>query len=271
MQRFPVLFVCAFLFLSRLGHAQEGRGLTLPDGDAKELTTMVCSQCHGLKETLLLRDGQKGWEDVVDRMVLYGAQLTPAEAARVSRYLGTELGPGKDLMVGGSVSPHGGRGAVENIALPAGPGQALVATRCILCHDLGRVTGVNRSTSDWEAITTSMLRGLNDSPNEVQTMISYLQTNFSRGGQAIAHVQMQSAPRRSNDVFAQKCQLCHSIQAGKNQLGPSLFGEMREPHPKKTEQEIRTIVRDGKGKMPAFKDLLTEEDTDNLITYLRSL
>lgn len=267
--RLSAFLACLSLCLSRSAYAQEGRGQVLPDGDAKELTTMVCSQCHGLRETLLLRDGYAGWKETVDRMVLYGTQLTPSEAERVTRYLATELGPGKDLMPGGGASPHGA-GGMTNLPLPPGHGQALVAARCVLCHDLGRVTGVNRSTSDWIAITNNMMRGLNDTPNEIGTMIAYLQTNFSPGRQATVQSQSQAASH-SNDVFAQKCQLCHAIKPGRGQLGPSLFGEMREPHPKKTEQEIRTIIRDGKGKMPAFKDLITEQDTDNLIAYIRSL
>jgi mono/diheme cytochrome c family protein len=254
------------LYSSGSALAQERREQPLPDGDGKELVAFACSQCHGLRETQILRDGEKAWEEVVNRMVLYGAQLSPSEADRVTHYLATELGPGKDVMQGGTGSPHG----MKNISLPEGAGKDLVAARCVLCHDMGRVTGVARSKSDWDSITRNMLRGLSDTPDEIQTMISYLQANFSKDLRSSQHTQPHSV-HSGGDVFTQKCLPCHSTEPGKDLLGPSLYGEMREGRPKKTEQEIRAIIRDGKGKMPAFKKTLSEEDTDNLLAYIRSL
>lgn len=72
-------------------------------------------------------------------------------------------------------------------------------------------------------------------------------------------------------VFIQRCFQCHSVQEDQVKFGPSLFNEMKKPHPKKTATEIRTILKDGKGKMPSFKDVLTQEDTDNLLAYIHSL
>jgi mono/diheme cytochrome c family protein len=72
-------------------------------------------------------------------------------------------------------------------------------------------------------------------------------------------------------VFLQRCFQCHSTAEGQVKFGPSLYGELKPPHPKKTPAEIRTILKEGKGKMPSFKDILTQEDTDNLIAYIHSL
>jgi mono/diheme cytochrome c family protein len=73
------------------------------------------------------------------------------------------------------------------------------------------------------------------------------------------------------DVFVQKCFQCHSVLEGQVRLGPSLYHVAKGPRPKKTPTEIREIVTNGKGKMPPFKEILTQEDTDNLLAYLRSL
>jgi mono/diheme cytochrome c family protein len=73
------------------------------------------------------------------------------------------------------------------------------------------------------------------------------------------------------DLFTQKCFQCHSVNEGQVRLGPSLFGEMKGPDPKKTAAEIRGILKDGKGKMPSFKEVLTQKDTDDLIAYLHTL
>jgi cytochrome c5 len=179
------LLLCAALCLTGVAHAQEegGRGPALPDGDGKPLVTVVCSQCHGLRQTEILRDGQNGWQDVVNRMVLYGAQLSPSEAQQVTHYLATELGPGsKDLMRSGALpaqSPLGN--GTKEITLPDGPGKDLVASHCVMCHDLERVASSTRSNADWQAITSNMVeRGLKASPDELQTMIAYLSAHFGK-------------------------------------------------------------------------------------------
>ena len=165
---------CFLLCFAGPLRAQEGRVPALPEGDGKQLVATACSQCHGLRQTQILRDGQNGWQEVVDRMVLYGAQLTPAEAATVTHYLAVQLGPGTDPMRSGTLP-----GGSKEMTLPAGTGKDLVQTRCVLCHDLGRVVGSTRSKADWESITNNMVeRGLKASPADIQTMVAYLSAQF---------------------------------------------------------------------------------------------
>jgi len=180
------LLLCASICLTGLAYAQDeggGRGPALPDGDGKQLVTVVCSQCHGLRQTQILRDGQSGWDEVVHRMVLYGAQLSPSEADLVTRYLAAQLGPGsKDLMRSGALPPQTALGnGTKEISLPDGAGKDLVAARCVMCHDLERVVSSTRSKADWESITSNMVgRGLKATPDELQTMIAYLSTHFGK-------------------------------------------------------------------------------------------
>ena len=161
--------------------AQRERGVTLPDGDGKELVAFACSQCHGLKETVILRDGREGWQEVVDRMVLYGAQLSPSEADQVTRYLVAELGP-RTTVVHGDLPSRADLGIAPGLAaLPEGAGRELVATRCAQCHDLGKVVSSRRTKADWVAITNNMVqRGMKATPTETQTMIGYLQASLSK-------------------------------------------------------------------------------------------
>jgi mono/diheme cytochrome c family protein len=92
-----------------------------------------------------------------------------------------------------------------------------------------------------------------------------------------AQAQTPAAPKGAGnahvgeEVFTKRCFQCHSVIEGQVRFGPSLFGVMKGPHPRKTAPEIRTILKDGKNKMPPFKDILTEEDTDNLLAYLHTL
>lgn len=61
------------------------------------------------------------------------------------------------------------------------------------------------------------------------------------------------------------------MNEGQVRFGPSLYGEMKGTPPKKSATQIRTILSEGKGKMPSFKEKLTKEDVDNLIAYLHTL
>ena len=72
-------------------------------------------------------------------------------------------------------------------------------------------------------------------------------------------------------LFTQKCFQCHSVLPDQVRFGPSLYGALNKPHPRKTDAQVRTILENGKGKMPSFKDVLSKQDTDNLLAYLHSL
>lgn len=177
------LLFCTYLCCSSWMYGQQKGRTVLPDGDGKQLVTLVCSQCHGLREIAILRDGQQGWRQTVDRMVLYGAQLSPSEAELVTRYLATELGPDTGAMHSGTTPRQAAFGhEPRNISLPAGRGRELVATRCVQCHSLEKVVGTSRSNADWVSVTHNMVqRGLQATPEEIRTIISYLQANFSTG------------------------------------------------------------------------------------------
>jgi len=137
--------VVGLLFcFSGLLRAQEGRAPALPEGDGKQLVAAVCSQCHGLRQTQILRDGQNGCEETVNRMVLSGAQLTPAQADTITHYLAVQLGPGTDPM---STGPLPGNNTKE-ISLPVGRGRNLCkrAACCVTTWEESRVPHAARQT-----------------------------------------------------------------------------------------------------------------------------
>src|SRR6266571_3941117 len=124
---------------------------SLPAGTGRDLVAAACTQCHGLKMIVALRDGPAGWKHFVDDMILRGAQLTPQEADSVTQYLSKNFGPGTSPMQSG----------LKSEPLPSGDGEKLVESHCALCHDLGRITNVA-------------------TPAEVLTMASYLAAHFGK-------------------------------------------------------------------------------------------
>jgi hypothetical protein len=80
------------LILSALPvHGQRGGGGTavnLPDGNGKELVTVVCGSCHGLN---MITSGwgydRKGWDDLISSMV----KLPDEQRGVITSYLGTHF------------------------------------------------------------------------------------------------------------------------------------------------------------------------------------
>ncbi len=91
-------------------------------------------------------------------------------------------------------------------------------------------------------------------------------------------------------VFKQ-CALCHTTEAGKNKIGPSLFGvvgreagtapnfnysdAMKNFKHKWTPEELHTYLEDPRKLVPGtkmiFPGLKNEKDRDNVIAYLETL
>jgi cytochrome c5 len=146
-------------------HAQVATAL--PEGDGREVIATACSQCHALSVIMAGRDGPVGWKRHVYNMVLRGAQLSPREADTVIAYLTTHFGPGAPA------------GPSASSALPVGAGKELVETRCVVCHDLVRVTAVKREKRDWDTIVANMYdRWGQSAPDEVQAISAYLNSQF---------------------------------------------------------------------------------------------
>ena len=81
----------------------------------------------------------------------------------------------------------------------------------------------------------------------------------------------QEAVHAGQKVFTQRCFQCHSVIPDQVRFGPSLHGVLSKPHPRKTDAQVRMILKNGKGKMPSFNDVLSKQETDDLLAYLHSL
>ena len=139
----------------------------LPAGEGRDIVAVACTQCHTLGPLVVMRDGPAGWKRHVYNMVIRGAQLTPRDVDTVLQYLNSNFGPGQSLP------------PAKPIALVAGAGKELVETRCMLCHDLERVTAAKRQKREWPGVVANMFDrfGL-AAPDEARAISSYLAANY---------------------------------------------------------------------------------------------
>ncbi len=75
-------------------------------------------------------------------------------------------------------------------------------------------------------------------------------------------------------VYKTKCAACHgpagdaSTPAGKALKVPSFISEQAM---KETDANLLTIAKNGKGKMPAWRDKLSEDQLRDLIAFIRTM
>ena len=81
-------------------------------------------------------------------------------------------------------------------------------------------------------------------------------------------------PEKGKELF-QQCSVCHNADSTEKKMGPGLKGlfsrEKMADGKKPTEANVRTKVDEGGKGMPAYKDMLTDEEKDNLVAYLKTI
>ena len=76
-------------------------------------------------------------------------------------------------------------------------------------------------------------------------------------------------------VFEDTCAPCHSADTDEKKVGPGLKGlfkkEKLKNGKKPTEGNIKAIINAGGNGMPAYSDMLSDEERDNVLAYLKTL
>jgi len=75
-------------------------------------------------------------------------------------------------------------------------------------------------------------------------------------------------------VFEQ-CAVCHNADSAEKKMGPGMKGLFKKDKltngKKPTEANIRAKIDEGGNGMPAYKDILSDKDKDDLVAYLKTL
>src|SRR5438270_636133 len=79
---------------------------------------------------------------------------------------------------------------------------------------------------------------------------------------------------KGKEVF-QQCAVCHNADTTEKKMGPGLKGlfarEKMNNGKKPTEANVREKVDEGGNGMPAYKEMLADDEKDDLIAYLKTL
>jgi cytochrome c len=81
-------------------------------------------------------------------------------------------------------------------------------------------------------------------------------------------------PEKGKETF-QQCAVCHNADSTEKKMGPGLKGlfsrEKMNNGKKPTEANVRAKVDEGGNGMPAYKEMLSDDEKDDLIAYLKTL
>ena len=83
-----------------------------------------------------------------------------------------------------------------------------------------------------------------------------------------------AVPSDGAAVYKAKCVTCHAADgSGQTPVGKSLhLKDLRSAEVQKhTDAELRQVIADGRGKMPAYKGTLSEDDILKLVAFIRGL
>ena len=79
---------------------------------------------------------------------------------------------------------------------------------------------------------------------------------------------------KGKEVFEQ-CGVCHNTDTDEKKMGPSLMGLFKKEKmtngKKPTEANVKAVINAGGNGMPAYADMLTDEEKANVIAYLKTL
>ena len=94
------------------------------------------------------------------------------------------------------------------------------------------------------------------------------------GAVLLAGGTMSFAQESGESLFMTKCKMCHGATGtGDTPIGKK-FGIKPFSDPeiaKKSDSDLQGITTNGSGKMPAYKDKLTEDQIKSLVAHIRTL
>ena len=76
-------------------------------------------------------------------------------------------------------------------------------------------------------------------------------------------------------VFEDNCAVCHNADSDEKKMGPGLKGVTKKAKLKNgkapTDANIKAIINAGGNGMPAYSDMLSDDERDNVLAYLKTL
>jgi len=91
---------------------------------------------------------------------------------------------------------------------------------------------------------------------------------------SLAPAQKKGDAAKGKEVFEQ-CAVCHNVDTDEKKIGPSLKGLYKHDKLKNgkkvTDDTVKAVINAGGNGMPAYADMLSDEEKANVIAYLHTI
>lgn len=95
---------------------------------------------------------------------------------------------------------------------PPGAGRDIVAVACTQCHAPSAITEIRESADAWRRQVYDMvLRGAQVGPGDIDTVVTYLATNFGPGVNLPPTREVTLPDGAGKNLVEQNCALCHGL------------------------------------------------------------
>jgi cytochrome c2 len=80
---------------------------------------------------------------------------------------------------------------------------------------------------------------------------------------------------KQGEKLFEQCSVCHAADSEEKKMGPGLKGLFKKAKltngKKVTEENVRAVINAGGNGMPPYEEMLTAEEKNHLIAYLKTL
>ena len=134
----------------------------LPAGAGADVLKQRCVSCHESDIIMSQRLSLTGWTRSVDKMVRWGATITPAEREGLQPYLAAHFAPGP---AASHATPDAGAASYKRA--------------CLTCHDADIIEQQKLSRTGWTRSVEKMMRwGATISDAEKAPLVDYLSSRY---------------------------------------------------------------------------------------------
>jgi mono/diheme cytochrome c family protein len=88
-------------------------------------------------------------------------------------------------------------------------------------------------------------------------------------------VMLAAGDAAKGKVVFEQCAVCHNADSDEKKMGPGLKGLFKKDKlangKKPTDANVMTKINDGGNGMPAYKDMLSDKEKEDLLAYLKTL
>ena len=140
----------------------------LPEGTGRDVATRACVVCHGPEPIFQQHLARRGWQNEVEKMIRWGAEVDAKEKDQLIDYFAAHFAAKR------TVPPKQDVGD-----FPEGPGVAIARDSCVVCHGAEPILQQRLSRAKWTGEVDKMIRWGADVPADRKAaLIDYLVEHF---------------------------------------------------------------------------------------------